>query len=101
MGWDTSSRVMPPGWKATRKRIRQRDKDTCSVCGKHGTHVDHIIPHYLGGTDEDSNLHVLCEADHLAKSSAEGIAARKASGARPRPPRKQQREPEQHPGAYL
>jgi len=62
-------------WRARRIRILVRDAYTCAMCGKviYGpkAHVDHIRPLEEGGTDDDANLQVLCEADHGRKTREE------------------------------
>jgi 5-methylcytosine-specific restriction endonuclease McrA len=62
-------------WKAKRQRILIRDAFTCRQCGKvidgKRAHVDHIIPLEDGGTDDDANLQVLCDADHGRKTREE------------------------------
>lgn len=62
-------------WKAKRLRVLTRDAFTCAVCGRvvsgRQAHVDHIVPLEEGGSDDDANLQVLCEADHGAKTRAE------------------------------
>lgn len=58
-----------------RARILLRNGYTCQICGsgagdphpldptkKLRLHIDHIVPVSQGGTDEDSNLRVLCSA---------------------------------------
>ncbi len=99
MPWDTSTRVLPRGWKATRERIGKRDHWLCQwpmsngICGAAANQCDHKISDKQGGTDADDNLWMLCPYHHGQKSSAEGAAAR-------RPRRTMRREPEPHPGAY-
>ena len=62
-------------WKARRIRILTRDAFTCAVCRRvvsgREAHVDHITPLEEGGTDADTNLQVLCEADHGRKTRDE------------------------------
>jgi 5-methylcytosine-specific restriction enzyme A len=62
-------------WRARRIRILVRDAYTCRSCGRvvYGktAHVDHIVPLEDGGTDHDSNLQTLCEADHGRKTREE------------------------------
>jgi len=62
-------------WKAKRIRIATRDRFVCRDCGKvvsgSQAHVDHIVPLEEGGSDDDANLQVLCEADHGRKTRAE------------------------------
>ena len=50
---------------------------TCRNC-RHfpSKEVDHIIPKFLGGTDDRSNLQCLCSKCHGIKSSAEGRMSR-------------------------
>ena len=60
---------------AQRARILLRNGYTCQVCGSGAgdphpldptrplrLHVDHVVPVSKGGTDDDSNLRVLCSA---------------------------------------
>ena len=58
-----------------RERIRKRDGHLCVNCGQLGREVDHAIPLWVGiaagGTNNDSNLRVLCVPCHEAKSAAE------------------------------
>lgn len=80
---DTVSRVR--GWKGVqdRNRIRARDAGQCQQCKREGrayialgVDVDHIIPLWEGGTDDDANKELLCDEHHKAKSALE--AARRA-----------------------
>lgn len=100
MGWETSTRTMPPGWSALRMRRLRIDGYRCqardslgNLCGAPANQVDHKIPDHKGGTDDLDNLESLCRWHHDRKSSAEG---HEAQAARPRPRRA--REPEPHPG---
>ena len=50
----------------TRQNVLMRDKYTCQICGatvKDGAklELDHIIPYSKGGTNDESNLQVLCQ----------------------------------------
>lgn len=48
-------------WRSIRKMIWKRDGGQCKQCGsKHALQVDHIEPKAKGGTDEPSNLRLLC-----------------------------------------
>ncbi len=102
MAWSTSNRkqTLPRGWEATRRRILKRDGGRCTVirldtetrCNEPATDVDHIVPHSLGGTEDDSNLASCCGWHHSRKSSAEGgnaaataVARRKAAKKRRHP----------------
>jgi len=62
-------------WRAKRQRILIRDSYTCAVCRRviwgPNAHVDHIIPLAEGGSDDESNLQVLCQSDHSKKTMQE------------------------------
>lgn len=73
-------------WDSKRKRILERDNHTCYLCGKHATTVDHEVPKYLGGTNDDRNLRACCRDCQKTKAAREGNAARRAARLRgPRP----------------
>lgn len=63
---------------ADRIKIKQRDKGLCQVCRRPGYIVDHIIPLWEGGSDEDENKQLICAPCHDAKSAVE--AKRRAAG---------------------
>jgi 5-methylcytosine-specific restriction protein A len=91
--WQGHHREMPPNWaRTTVPRILARDHGICHVCKKPGaTDVDHVVPHHLGGTDEDSNLAAIHRRPcHARKTAAEANARRWAVRTR--------RPPERHPG---
>lgn len=61
-----------------RERIRERDEGQCQQCKREGSahirigaEVDHIVPLWKGGSDDDSNKELLCDEHHLAKSRRE------------------------------
>lgn len=59
-----------------RKRIRKRDCGLCQQCLREGRTtvghpVDHIVPLWAGGSDEDSNKETLCTPCHDSKSARE------------------------------
>jgi 5-methylcytosine-specific restriction enzyme A len=63
-------------WRRRRARILARDGYLCRLCERRGiltlaTEVDHILPLFLGGTEDDENLQSLCETCHAEKSEAE------------------------------
>ena len=69
-------------WRRLRAMIVQRDSGLCQLCkaeGKYqtGSHVDHITPKAQGGSDEPSNLQLLCVDHHKRKTAQEGKGARK------------------------
>lgn len=84
----TVQNVMPrpagEGWQKTRERIQDRDGSRCAKCGllwvESRDVVDHRIPRWAGGSDEDDNLWLLhAEPCHAEKSAEE--AAMQARGA--------------------
>lgn len=101
-GWDrrnTSGR--DAGWDRIRRRIMRRDKNSCRfqrdglVCGNEAAIVDHIVPKFEGGSDDDSNLMALCQFHSDQKTAAEGVRARVAKTAAVR---KRWDRREAHPG---
>ena len=67
-----------------RRRIRERDCGLCQECLRRGRTttghpVDHIVPLWAGGSDDDSNKETLCVPCHDAKTARE--AKHRASGA--------------------
>jgi 5-methylcytosine-specific restriction endonuclease McrA len=54
-------------WRKLREIVIRRDAGVCQRCGQEGKHVDHIVPRRLGGTDELSNLQLLCVQCNLSK----------------------------------
>ncbi|MEU7243434.1 HNH endonuclease [Streptomyces sparsogenes] len=84
MAWANSNRRagLPKNWSAIVRRIKRRDGYRCTTvfevsgrCTQLGTDVDHIVPVSLGGTDDDSNLTLLCAWCHARKSAREGGTA--------------------------
>jgi 5-methylcytosine-specific restriction protein A len=59
-----------------REAIKRRDNGLCAECiaiGRPGPGwlVDHIIPLWNGGSDDESNKQLLCQAHHDAKTALE------------------------------
>jgi 5-methylcytosine-specific restriction protein A len=59
-----------------RQRIRERDQYLCQECKRNGRVsvgrvVDHKIPLWAGGTDDDWNKELLCNPCHDAKTAKE------------------------------
>ena len=65
-----------------RNEILERNGYTCQLCGagpgdrdtfnpsrKIRLHIDHIVPHSQGGTDEKNNLRVLCSVCNQGRSN--------------------------------
>lgn len=87
-GWVGSDRKsqLPAGWESRiRPAIIARDSGRCrwieggQRCRERGTDVDHI------GDPHDhslANLRLLCSAHHDRRTSAQGLAAKRAKAAR-------------------
>ena len=70
-------------WDRLVQHIRARDRDICQECIRTGhspigtySAVDHRVPRFEGGTDDESNLQVICKPHHDAKTAAESARAR-------------------------
>lgn len=74
-------------WDRIRPRILERDAGLCQSClskglinecasKKFGAFVDHKVPKFEGGTDDDDNLQTLCRACHVEKTQSESSRAR-------------------------
>lgn len=66
-----------------RERIRQRDCGLCQACRAKGrtalgVAVDHKIPLWAGGSDDDANKWLLCQPCHDVKTAEE--ARQRAAG---------------------
>lgn len=62
-----------------RERIKARDCGMCKNCQRLGRDVDHDIPLWAGGSDDESNKQLLCGVCHSAKTELE--ARQRAAGA--------------------
>lgn len=69
-----------------RQQILARDRYRCRKCGARATHIDHVVPRHLGGSDHPRNLAALCRACHQRKTSREANAARYARALRTQAP---------------
>lgn len=65
-------------WRKRRLAIYVRDGGKCQaqgcgrIIGKKGEwHIDHITPRSAGGTEDDSNLQLLCASCHSVKTARE------------------------------
>ena len=58
-------------WERVRQQVLARDGYLCTVpnCGATATHVDHIIPKSVGGTDSLDNLAAMCAPHNLKKGA--------------------------------
>uniref|UniRef100_A0A6M3MFW4 Putative homing endonuclease n=1 Tax=viral metagenome TaxID=1070528 RepID=A0A6M3MFW4_9ZZZZ len=55
-------RIRGDAWMATRRQVQQRDKFTCAACGaiRADHEVDHRVPLEQGGSNDPTNLQLLC-----------------------------------------
>ena len=92
-GKPSPSSLRPRGyaWRKVRDYVRNRDGYRCVECGVPAIEVDHIITVAEGGTDDPSNLQVLCSKHHRLKT-IEDIKRIKLSRVRP------SRYNQDHPG---
>ena len=75
-GWDrgsSSERGYGTAWKKLRLHVIRRDQGFCVACRKRGElvkgrEVDHIVRKADGGTDDISNLQLLCKEHHRKKT---------------------------------
>lgn len=90
MSTSRRTKPLPHNWQHTTRRILRRDHNICYVCGRAGANgVDHVVPAFQGGSDDDSNLRAIHEFPcHARKTAVEANAAKP----------KRKREAERHPG---
>lgn len=73
---DTPRKAMTP---ARRKRVLAQHNGQC-VCGcgeTKGLEIDHRVPLWMGGLDEDENLDPLCPSAHKLKTAHDAAARAK------------------------
>lgn len=87
--WGTG-RTATAAWRRIRHAVLERDGYRCRYCGGPASTVDHVVPVFRGGSDDESNLVAACVTCHRSKTGRE---ARAAQGTRRRP-----RDPQRHPG---
>ncbi|AKK04582.1 HNH endonuclease [Corynebacterium mustelae] len=100
MAWvNGASRTSTPEWRRLRRHAKKMLPYECDDCGdvpdSEELHLDHVVPHAEGGSDELGNLVWRCASCHAEKTQAEalrGIARRKQRGRVYDPDR------ERHPG---
>lgn len=63
-------------WRRLKDKILLRDKHTCQSCHRVGgeLELDHIVNVAVGGTDDESNLQILCTDCHRVKTLDESKA---------------------------
>ena len=63
-------------WRKLRDEILARDNYTCQCCGRVGgrLELDHIVNVAQGGTNDKSNLQILCHTCHKTKTQSESQA---------------------------
>ena len=74
-GYDTTQRDRGRPWRRRRAAWLQLHP-FCAACTGRGhvtpaTEVDHVIPLWQGGADNDRNYQSLCKPDHDAKTARE------------------------------
>lgn len=70
-------------WRRLRALVLDRDGNRCqvpvnggdpnnggAVCGAFATHVDHVLPRKLGGSDNPGNLRAACSSCNLRRGAA-------------------------------
>lgn len=68
-------------WRRLRAKVLKRDGGLCQPCHRRNEltlakEVDHIIPEFEGGSNDESNLQSICIACHKAKTQQEAGRAR-------------------------
>jgi 5-methylcytosine-specific restriction endonuclease McrA len=82
--WDKRIDVpLPPDWtKRAAKQLRREPRCEFTEdgvrCIETATDVDHVVPRFEGGTDDQSNLQSLCSYHHDRKTQEESARARAA-----------------------
>ena len=59
---------------SSKKRVAAKQKWVCAVCKNlldETFEIDHIVPLFGGGTNDERNLQALCKRDHALKSALE------------------------------
>ena len=78
MSWaHPNRRGLPAEWPKLVAQVKHRAGGRCETCGGRGASVDHITPRFEGGTDDLSNLQLLCWAHHQRKTSQEAARGRR------------------------
>lgn len=69
-GHSDRRRAVPALTEDEKNWIRERDFHVCRTCGAPAHEVDHIIEVSDGGTNDPSNLQLLCGTHHARKTRA-------------------------------
>jgi 5-methylcytosine-specific restriction enzyme A len=69
-------------WRKKREAILLRDDHLCQICLRDGLYVearivDHIVPRFEGGSDDDDNLQSICSPCDKVKTAAESARGRR------------------------
>ena len=74
-------RTKTPEHRKFRDLVRERDNETCYVCGQHAPdgQLDAIVPDSEGGAHAEHNVAWICRPCHQTKSSQEGARARNST----------------------
>ena len=77
----SASRGYGYAWQKARERVLLRDCGLCVPCREQGRTtpaqaVDHKVPKFEGGGDDDLNLQAICDPCHVEKTAAESKRAR-------------------------
>ena len=85
-GAGTTARGYGWVWQQLVERIRSRDCDICQTCVRRGNGpirlyaaIDHKVPKSQGGSDDESNLEVICLECHDAKTTKEHGGTKRAA----------------------
>ncbi len=75
-GLSNTQRGYGAAWQRLRRLIIARDKGLCQVCRRkglavEGKEIDHITTKANGGSDDPSNLQLLCTPCHRRKTANE------------------------------
>ena len=62
-------------WMRMRHTILRRDNGMCCLCNAElASEVDHRLPLWQGGTDDEANLQAVCSGCHDIKTKAEATS---------------------------
>ena len=72
-------------WDRARAKVMERDRGLCQPCARRGhvvlaRDVDHKVPKFEGGSDDEANLQAICADCHRVKTAEESKRARGVGG---------------------